>query len=201
MQHKQLGRRARKTREEIYTAAMELFSRHGVSKVSMQDIADQAETARSTVFNHYPQKQALLSDFFMRLGNDALTTARSNNTSGFRGGIKALFQAIQEESLKVEPILREVAGMAVGNGPLAEEEAAMDKQMILFISELLELGIAAGEVHKETDVHEAAKLILCVITETNLDAINRNRVQYLADAHQKRFDILFRGLGVCNTSP
>lgn len=196
MQQQQLGRRARRTREEIYTAAMVLFARRGVSNVSMQDIADQAETARSTVFKHYPQKQALLSEFFIRLGNDALATAKSKGASDFRSGMTALFQAMQEEALKAGPVLREVAGMAAGNGPLADEEAAVDKQMLVLISDLLKLGMTAGEVHGATDIGEAAKLILCVITETNLDAINRNRVRYLARDHQRRFDMLFRGLGI-----
>ena len=195
MQTERLGRRARKTREEIYTAAMDLFARRGVSNVSMQDIADQAETARSTVFLHYPQKQALLSDFFMRFADRALATARLKNPGDFRGGMTVLFQAIQEESLRVEPVLREVAGMALGNGPLAEEEAAVDSELLVLIADLLHLGVQAGEVHRDTDISEAAKLILCVITETNQDSIKYDRVAYLAEDHQRRFDMLFRGLG------
>jgi len=195
MQTERLGRRARKTREEIYTAAMDLFARRGVSNVSMQDIADQAETARSTVFLHYPQKQALLSDFFMRFADRALATARLKNPGDFRGGMTVLFQAIQEESLRVEPVLREVAGMALGNGPLAEEEAAVDSELLVLIADLLHLGVQAGEVHSDTDISEAAKLILCVITETNQDSIKYDRVAYLAEDHQRRFDMLFRGLG------
>ena len=195
MQQARLGRRTRRTRDNIYTAAMELFARRGVSNTSMQDIADEAEIARSTVFKHYPRKHTLLSEFFLRFADDALATAKSKNSTGFRAGMTALFQAAQEEALKVESVLRQVAGMAVGNGPLAEEEAAVDDQMIAHISDLVSLGLMTGEVHTDTDVREAAKLILCVITETNHEAINRNRVQYLAEDHQRRFDMLFRGLG------
>ncbi len=194
MEHENLGRRARKTREEIYEAAMDLFSRRGVANVSMQDIADQSETARSTVFNHYPQKLALLSDFFMRLANNTLTTVKSKNPKNFRDGMTILFKTIQKEALKVEPVLREVAGMAVGNGPLALEESKVDTQMLDVISDLLRLGLESGDVREDIDICQAARVILCVITETNHDAINGNRVKHLAKAHQKRFDILFRGI-------
>lgn len=195
MPQKPLTRRAQRTREEIYAAAMELFARHGVAKVSMQDIADKAETARSTVFKHYAQKHALLSEFFMRFADDALTNAKARGTQGFRSGMTTLFQAAQQEALKVEAILREVAGMAVGNGPLAQEEAQVDDQMISHICGLLEQGKRVGEVHVDLDVREAATLVLCVITETNHQAISQDRVKHLAADHQRRFDMLFRGLG------
>ncbi len=192
----QLSRRARKTCEEIYAAAMDLFARHGVSNVSMQDIADQAETARSTVFKHYAQKQALLSEFFLRFASDALANAKARPTKDLRSGMTAFFKAAQQEALKVEPVLREVAGMALGNGPLAEEESQVDDSMIAHISQLVQLGVSTGEVHADIDVGEAAQLILCVITETNHAAIRLNRVKHLAKDHQRRFDLLFRGIGV-----
>ena len=70
--------------------------------------------------------------------------------------------------------------------------------MIVHISGLLNLGVQTGEVLADTNILEAAKLILCVITETNHNAINQDRVQHLAEDHQRRFDMLFRGLGCLN---
>lgn len=196
MLNEQLGRRARRTRQDIYAAAMELFARHGVSDVSMQDIANRAQTARSTVFKHYGQKHDLLGEFFTRFASDVLECAKSMNPTDLRSGMTALFQAAQQEALKVEPILREVAGMTLGKGPLAPEEAQVDDQMLIYISHHLTLGQQTGEVHGDTDVREAAMLILCVITLTNHEAIARDRVGSLAQDHQRRFDLLFRGLGV-----
>jgi AcrR family transcriptional regulator len=190
----QLGRRTRQTRESIFTAAMSLFSKKGVANVSMQDIADKAQTARSTVFKHYPQKFDLLADFFMRFASSSLENAKSRHPSDLKSGMSAFFRAMQEEALKVEPVLREVAGLTGESGPLAEDEAVIDNQMIVYISTYLSLGIKNGEIHPNTDINEAAGLILCVITETNHRAIRHNRVQYLASDHQSRFDILFRGL-------
>jgi AcrR family transcriptional regulator len=192
----QMGRRTRQTREDIYAAAMSLFARDGVADVSMQMIADQAQTARSTVFKHYPQKQDLLSDFFMRLGDDVLALAKSQSPTSLRNGMQQLYQSMQAEALKVEPVLREVAWMAVGKGPLAEEEAAIDNQMIVHISALVRLGVETGEVRGNINARDAAKLILCVITETNHDAINGHRISKLAAEQMGRFDMLFHGFRV-----
>lgn len=57
------GRRERKkaaTRRTIVDAATELFLARGFDDVSVREIADQADVSPTTVFAHFPQKEALL---------------------------------------------------------------------------------------------------------------------------------------------
>ena len=159
MTSRKQGRRAQKTKLEIFHAAMELFAEHGVANVSMQDIADKAETARSTVFNHYPQKHALLSEFFLSSANSIVDKMASQEPRGFRAGMEFLFDAIQKEVSKSEQVYREIAKMALGDGPLAAEEAAIDKKMLEIISGFLESGKESDEVDKNINTKEVAKLI------------------------------------------
>lgn len=59
------GRRERKkaaTRKTIVDAATELFLARGFDDVSVREIADQADVSPTTVFAHFPQKEALLFD-------------------------------------------------------------------------------------------------------------------------------------------
>ena len=59
----QAGRRERKkavTRASILQAAQELFLERGFDAVSVREIADQADVSPTTVFAHFPQKEALL---------------------------------------------------------------------------------------------------------------------------------------------
>lgn len=59
----QVGRRERKkamTRASILQAAQELFLERGFDEVSVREIADQADVSPTTVFAHFPQKEALL---------------------------------------------------------------------------------------------------------------------------------------------
>ncbi len=77
MPSQKLGRRPRKTRTEIYNAALSLFKQRGVNSVTMQDIADHAETARSTVFNHYPTKNDLLFEFFDAFSRDIFEATKA----------------------------------------------------------------------------------------------------------------------------
>ena len=58
----QAGRRERKkaaTRASIVEAAHELFLARGFDAVSVREIADRADVSPTTVFTHFPQKEAL----------------------------------------------------------------------------------------------------------------------------------------------
>jgi AcrR family transcriptional regulator len=52
-------RKARETRRKILQAALELFSERGVEAVTVEEIADRADFARGTVFNHFSSKETL----------------------------------------------------------------------------------------------------------------------------------------------
>ncbi|MHC3470450.1 TetR/AcrR family transcriptional regulator [Streptomyces sp. 7R007] len=60
-----MGRRERKkaaTRQALADAALELFLEHGYEKVSIRDIAEAADVSTTTLFKHFPSKEALVFD-------------------------------------------------------------------------------------------------------------------------------------------
>ncbi|MFJ8544457.1 TetR/AcrR family transcriptional regulator [Streptomyces sp. NPDC093586] len=60
-----VGRRERKkaaTRQAIADAALRLFLERGYDHVSIRDIADAADVSTTTVFKHFPGKEALVFD-------------------------------------------------------------------------------------------------------------------------------------------
>ena len=65
MTAEQPGRRERKkaaTRKAISNAATMLFLERGFDKVSIREIAEKADVSPTTVFAHFPQKEALVFD-------------------------------------------------------------------------------------------------------------------------------------------
>lgn len=59
------GRRERKkaaTRQAIADAALEAFTEHGFDQVSVRDVADRADVSTTTLFAHFPGKEALVFD-------------------------------------------------------------------------------------------------------------------------------------------
>lgn len=60
-----VGRRERKkaaTRKALADAALRLFLEHGYDAVSIRDIAEAADVSTTTVFKHFPGKEALVFD-------------------------------------------------------------------------------------------------------------------------------------------
>lgn len=60
-----VGRRERKkaaTRAAIADAALRLFLQRGYDSVSVKDVADAADVAVTTLFQHFPSKEALVFD-------------------------------------------------------------------------------------------------------------------------------------------
>ncbi|MFD7013310.1 TetR/AcrR family transcriptional regulator [Streptomyces sp. NPDC059161] len=60
-----MGRRERKkaaTRQSLADAALKLFLERGYDQVGIKDIADAADVSTTTLFKHFPGKEALLFD-------------------------------------------------------------------------------------------------------------------------------------------
>ncbi|MFC9433422.1 TetR/AcrR family transcriptional regulator [Nocardia sp. NPDC057030] len=60
-----IGRRERKkaqTRKSLADAALRLFLEHGYDSVGVKDVADAADVSVTTLFKHFPSKEALVFD-------------------------------------------------------------------------------------------------------------------------------------------
>ena len=58
-----IGRRERKkaaTRKSLADAALRLFLDRGYDQVSIRDIAEAADVSTTTLFKHFPSKEALV---------------------------------------------------------------------------------------------------------------------------------------------
>jgi len=60
-----MDRKKNATRQKIIAAGMELFIREGFDAVTMEQIAEQADIAKGTLYNYFPIKEAIL-DAFMK---------------------------------------------------------------------------------------------------------------------------------------
>ncbi|MFG3223588.1 TetR/AcrR family transcriptional regulator [Kitasatospora sp. NPDC048194] len=54
-------RNRQRVKERVYASAMTLISQKGYAGASVEEIAEHADVARGTFFNHFPRKEALIS--------------------------------------------------------------------------------------------------------------------------------------------
>lgn len=59
-------RRRREIRDRLYETAVALFLEQGYERTTMDEIANRADVARTTVFNHYPRKLEFLNEWGAR---------------------------------------------------------------------------------------------------------------------------------------
>ena len=57
------------TKEKIFDVALDLFSKKGYDSVSLREIAEEVGIKKSSIYSHYPSKEAILMDIFKYLTN------------------------------------------------------------------------------------------------------------------------------------
>lgn len=93
-----IGRRERKrerTSNHIAATAFALFEAHGYDAITMEQVAEQADVAKGTLYNHFPVKEALLAHQFRQEIASGMAALKDTLTqqSGFRAQMTALLRA------------------------------------------------------------------------------------------------------------
>ena len=125
-----VGRRDRKkasTRESIEAVALEMFLRHGFDNVTVAQIAEAADVAPQTVFNHFRSKEDLV---FTRLEafEDQLLAAVRDRPAGasvvraFREALLARQGLLGRDDPAAREQLSELSRMIDGSATLRERE-------------------------------------------------------------------------------
>ena len=182
-------------REKIYLAAMQLFAQRGFTETTMQDIAVEAGLARASVFNHFPEKAALLGEFFHRFNHTVIEAARAAKVKGCQARLEAMFAAIGPIANANAAAFKNFAFLAASDGPLAEIEKEADDEMLDFFLDILREGQDDGEIAVQHDPRFTAKMMLGLLTITALDWVNSGQKSSLQVDLSDRFQLLFQGIG------
>lgn len=61
-----MERKKRETRQKIVKVAMDLIQRQGFDSTTMEQIAEESDIARKTLYNHFPVKEAIVEEYVRR---------------------------------------------------------------------------------------------------------------------------------------
>src|SRR6185503_17813339 len=107
MDQEKQDRRKRKTRLQLRSALLSLLKEKRYEEISVQDIIERADVARSTFYIHYVDKDDLLTGghgvFAQNLGQHMMAHGKENGASVFSS--RVWFYHIQAQ----EPILKVIA--------------------------------------------------------------------------------------------
>jgi AcrR family transcriptional regulator len=165
------ARRKEQSKEGIRKAAWELFSRHGVDKVSMMDIAHKAGVSQVTIYNNFGSKEALAREFvgFMVDMLESRVQEIVAMEGSYQDKMAAFFQFISAMMAGGKP---SASGGAVfaGNAELQNDpeikEIRMKAQerMIALLLQLIKEGKKQGQVNKQLS-DEALRIYFAVFME------------------------------------
>ncbi|MGV4986553.1 TetR/AcrR family transcriptional regulator [Streptomyces sp. NPDC001709] len=183
-----MGRRERKkaaTRQALADAALELFLEHGFDAVSIRDIAEAADVSTTTLFKHFPSKEALLFDMDADV-EEALVAAVRDRAPG-----TPLLQALREHTLRARGIKPEYDEQIAAFQRLASSTPALvdyHRRMWMRHERALAEAIAA-DAGAPADDPACAALAHLALEARTLAATAPDRVAAVNAA----FDLLERG--------
>ncbi|HBV98956.1 MAG: hypothetical protein JL50_19080 [Peptococcaceae bacterium BICA1-7] len=68
-----LERKKEETKKKIITVAMDLFKKQGFDSTTMDQIAEEADIAKGTIYLHFPVKEAIISEYVRAYLNEGAT--------------------------------------------------------------------------------------------------------------------------------
>ena len=189
------GRRERKrrqVRDQLYEAAVGLFVSQGYEATTMDQIADAADVARATVFNHFSQKVGFLEEWGVRR----------------RARVAAILGQEHSEDLPVgerlRRYLREMAELNVTSR--AETTVLMDASarfgrllqdpsLEIELTKIVDEGRRRGEIRRAVDSDQAGALLAACYFSSVLRWIRDEPPPFdLPRSLDSALDIVLRGL-------
>ncbi len=185
------------TRQRLLDAALNVFSRQGYAATRLEDIADAAEVTRGAIYHHFGGKvelyNALVAERFAR-ANQIIQDVMAEEGTPLqilrRLMVRSLEYLEEDEDFRA---VQELVSFKTAILPELEEGIRMKNEgtnaFIHYLAQMVEQGIATGEIRANVKPEDAALAIIGLINGLSLI--------WLLD--QKRFSLSERAEGVVDT--
>jgi AcrR family transcriptional regulator len=154
-------RRRVEVRDRIVETAFSLFENQGYEATTVTEIAQRADIAYGTFFNHFPTKLDLLREVTgLALGTLFEKIEHvSNGTPAFAARLVDLFETTAESAEEMGPQTRELLN-AMLTLSLPETYVTDDQRIRLAFGTFLQEGLAAGAVRDDTDLDTLTDVVV-----------------------------------------
>jgi AcrR family transcriptional regulator len=168
------------TRENVLTAALQVFSQCGYSAARLEDIARAAEVTRGAIYHHFGSKEELYK---------ALVTERST-------GINQIAEYAEEDEEYRALLELTVSKVELTEGleTITRDTVKGRRQLAAYFQELLRQGIQAGEIRSDTPVEPAAYALVSFLNGVGLIWIQDPRAFSLREDAEALVDVFLKGL-------
>jgi len=189
-------RRARKkerTRQEIFSAAMELFAARGYDAVTIEAICAAADVARATFFLHFPSKASLLWEWNRQVAAEfeaSLVEPRASAADELRGLVRHISARLLAQADVMAGLLREF--FATPQAVLGAQEHARD--LAALFEAIVRRGQERGELRRSIDARLAVAFVLSTSAAILAGQVFQPGELSPEEVQEQFFEVVFHGL-------
>jgi AcrR family transcriptional regulator len=159
------GRRERKKRElraRIYETARQLFLEHGFEATTVAEIAEAADVAQGTFFNHFSSKQALLAEITSEASDHlhGMVDAQRARPVAALARIAGFADAVASELGQARGLARDVILELMRTGAREGEAYPYLAGVYAPFAAILREGQENGEVRSDLDANFLAEIVV-----------------------------------------
>lgn len=186
----------KKKREKILDSAKHMFSRYGIRKTSLNEIARMARVAKATIYNYFGSKEQVYIEVLNEEVND-LVTKISEALAQIKSPIEKLrvfyrtrLNQIKEPSYMLNLSRDGGEGLGVKSTGISDH---LLKKDIFILQSILEEGVREGSFRMDNVFRTARVLRYALKGMESAFCLERNNDEAEKDS-EELFDILCRGI-------
>ena len=188
-----MERKKKETRQRIIKVAMDLFQRQGFNDTTMEQIAEEADVARKTLYNHFPVKEAIVDEYVRGISKESTQEAFETlqNLPDTRSRLVETLDKVYEW-VEINP---EIIGISLGyrlkNMYQGAEYSSGGSQSL--IAEIIRLGQQAGEIRQDIQAKLLVKQLDILRGTVVMDWLNDSSKLELRKEMAKLVDLFLDG--------
>ncbi|TKJ37246.1 hypothetical protein CEE37_14125 [candidate division LCP-89 bacterium B3_LCP] len=191
--------------DQIIHAALKLYSKHGINKVSMNQIAAEVGITKPAVYYYFPSKEALLKavveiSYFRYLGK--LIDLLNRNDVDLPTKLQGVFRIAADDFVewneklagdKIERITFDLITMeAMAQFPKLEKEASqLYREFTESAISALKNGIEKGEISNDLDCEETAITLISMVEGTYVVCVSMDDLN-IKDTFRRQAEVYMR---------
>ncbi|TEB11512.1 HTH-type transcriptional repressor KstR2 [Pelotomaculum sp. FP] len=178
-------RKKEETRKKIIAVAMDLFNKQGFEQTTVEQIAEEADVNKGTIYNHFPAKEAIICEYVQRIikeqGPEALSQVmqlpdtRSRLIAALRKSLRWMHIELNKDIYEKYFAYRMQRVVQV----LRDWDLSLSSGFRDVLAPIIELGKETGEIRRDMDSMALA---------THLESMHSN-IAILWLSHPELFSI------------
>lgn len=186
-------RKKKETRQKIVNVAMDLFQRQGFNNTTMEQIAEEADVARKTLYNHFPVKDAIVDEYVIGISKESNQQILETlpNFPDTRSRLLNTFDKVYEQVETNPEIVGIVMVYRLRNMNQGAGCRGGGSQSL--ISEIIRLGQEAGEIRQDISAKLLVKQIDILRSVVVMDWLNDSSSLELRKEMAKLVDLFLDG--------